>query len=299
MRKSSRHDPRRVMARVALAIGILVILMILGAALAPASFWRWLIVHEISRATGRPVQIAGNVTVHLFRANPELSIEGLSIANPAWAASRDMLSVKKFDATLSLKSLLTVPSDFPASHDRFAGHRCGKGLAGPRKLGFFDCGKARGEQLRLRTAAHTRNTAVASHPGHARRHRSRPQIDLQRASFGGRNRQRGRRSRAAGARHRHAQRQAVSTETRWRPAHRRAALQAVSIRNLAYRRGYQARRARHHRAPFRLGGAAGKLPCLRQRPRRCLLSDGFGTSQYTGVRRFGHAGARQAALQSR
>ncbi len=101
------------MARVAIAIGILLILMILGAALAPASFWRWLIVHEVSRATGRPVQIAGKVTVHLFRANPELTIEGLRIANPAWTASPDMLSVKKFDATLSLKSLLRFQLIFP------------------------------------------------------------------------------------------------------------------------------------------------------------------------------------------
>jgi uncharacterized protein involved in outer membrane biogenesis len=63
-------------------------------------------VHEISRSTGRPVSIAGNVTVHLFTLNPELTVEGLSIANPAWAAAHDMLSVGKFDATLSLKSLL-------------------------------------------------------------------------------------------------------------------------------------------------------------------------------------------------
>lgn len=105
--------PGRVVARVALVIGILIILVILAVALAPASFWRWLIVHEVSGATGRPVQITGPVAVHLFRANPELSVEGLTVANPDWAKSRDMLSIEKFDATLSLKSLLRFHLIFP------------------------------------------------------------------------------------------------------------------------------------------------------------------------------------------
>ncbi len=111
--KSPRNGPRRLIVRIALAVGILIVLVILAAALAPASFWRWLIVHEVSRATGRPVQIAGNVAIHLFSTNPELTVEGLSIANPAWTTSRSMLSVKKFEATLSLKSLLRFHLIFP------------------------------------------------------------------------------------------------------------------------------------------------------------------------------------------
>jgi hypothetical protein len=113
VRQSPPGGPRRAIARIALAIGILIVLIVLAAALAPASFWRWLIVHEVSGATGRPVQITGPVTVHLFRANPELTVEGLTIANPDWAKSRDMLSIGKFDATLSLKSLLRFHLIFP------------------------------------------------------------------------------------------------------------------------------------------------------------------------------------------
>lgn len=113
VRKSRRNGPRRQIARIALAVGVLILLIILAVALAPASFWRWLIVHEVSRATARPVHIAGNVAVHLFSANPELTVEGLTIANPEWTASRHMLSVKKFDATLSLKSLLRFHLIFP------------------------------------------------------------------------------------------------------------------------------------------------------------------------------------------
>jgi uncharacterized protein involved in outer membrane biogenesis len=111
--KAPPIGPRQWIGRIALAIGILIVLLIVAAALLPASLWRWLIVHEVSSATGRPTRIDGNVTVHLFSFNPELSVEGLSIANPDWAGSRDMLSVKKFDATLSLKSLLRFHLIFP------------------------------------------------------------------------------------------------------------------------------------------------------------------------------------------
>jgi AsmA family protein len=113
VRKSPPVSRRRVIKRAALGLGLLLLFIIATAALAPASFWRWLIVHEVSGATGRPASIAGNVTVHLFTLNPELSVEGLSIANPAWADSRNMFSVQKFDATLSLKSLLRFHLIFP------------------------------------------------------------------------------------------------------------------------------------------------------------------------------------------
>jgi AsmA family protein len=113
VRKSRPINPRRAIAHIALALGILIVLIIIGVALAPAGFWRWLIVHEVSRATGRSVSVAGNVSVHLFTFNPELSVEGLTIANPQWTATPDMLSVKKFDATLSLKSLLRFHLIFP------------------------------------------------------------------------------------------------------------------------------------------------------------------------------------------
>jgi AsmA family protein len=112
VKRSSPIGPRRLTGRIALALGLFVLLVIAAVMLAPASFWRWLVVHEVSRATGRPVS-AGNVTVHLFTLNPELSVEGLTIANPAWAAAHDMLKVKKFDATLSLKSLLRFHLIFP------------------------------------------------------------------------------------------------------------------------------------------------------------------------------------------
>ena len=104
---------RRVIERFALAVAILIVLIVAAAALAPASFWRWLIVHEVARMTGRPVRIAGDVTVHLFTFSPRLSLEDLTIANPEWTDSRNMVSVKQFGATLSLKSLLRFHLIFP------------------------------------------------------------------------------------------------------------------------------------------------------------------------------------------
>jgi AsmA family protein len=111
--KSRSVKTGRILGRIALGLGVLIALIIAVVALMPASFWRWLVVHEVSRATGRPVNVAGPVSVHLFTFNPELSVEGLAVANPQWAAKPDMLNVKKFDATLSLKSLLRFHLIFP------------------------------------------------------------------------------------------------------------------------------------------------------------------------------------------
>jgi uncharacterized protein involved in outer membrane biogenesis len=108
-----RWGPRRWIGSIALAIAVIIVLLLGAIAILPESFWRWLIVHEVSSATGRTTRIDGNVRVHLFSLNPELTVEGLSIANPDWAGSSDMLSVKKFDATLSLKSLLRFHLIFP------------------------------------------------------------------------------------------------------------------------------------------------------------------------------------------
>ncbi|HXP64121.1 MAG TPA: AsmA family protein [Steroidobacteraceae bacterium] len=112
-RKSPSRRPRAVLTRVAAAIFALLLVLVIAVAFLPSAFWRWLIVHEISSATGRPAAIDGDVKVHLFSFTPELSIEGLTVDNAPWAGSKKMLSVKRFDATLSLKSLLRLHLIFP------------------------------------------------------------------------------------------------------------------------------------------------------------------------------------------
>jgi AsmA family protein len=102
-----------VLKRASGAFGLLVLLVVLGIALAPSSFWRWLIIHEASRATGRPASIDGEVKVHLFSLNPELLVEGFGLSNAPWAQPKNMVVIKRFEATLSLKSLLRFHLIFP------------------------------------------------------------------------------------------------------------------------------------------------------------------------------------------
>jgi AsmA family protein len=91
----------------------MLLLIVLGVALAPSSFWRWLIIHEASRATGRPARIDGEVKVHLFSLNPELLVQGFALGNAPWAQPENMVVIKRFEATLSLKSLLRFHLIFP------------------------------------------------------------------------------------------------------------------------------------------------------------------------------------------
>jgi AsmA family protein len=113
MPKSPRKRGPVVIKRIAAAIGVLVVVVVFTIALAPSSFWRWLIVHEASLATGRTASIDGDVKLHLFSLNPELIVEGFAIGNAPWAQSKNLVSIKRFDATLSLKSLLGLHLIFP------------------------------------------------------------------------------------------------------------------------------------------------------------------------------------------
>jgi len=102
-----------VLKRITAAIGLILLLIVLGVALAPSSFWRWLIIHEVSRATGRPASIDGEVKLHLFSPNPELQVQGFALSNAPWARPKNMVAIKRFEATLSLKSLLRFHPIFP------------------------------------------------------------------------------------------------------------------------------------------------------------------------------------------
>jgi uncharacterized protein involved in outer membrane biogenesis len=113
VQKSPQGRGPVVFKRAAATIGLLVLLVILGIALAPSSFWRWLIIHEASRATGRPASIDGEVKLHLFSFNPELLVQGFALSNPPWAQPKNMVAIKRFEATLSLKSLLRFHLVFP------------------------------------------------------------------------------------------------------------------------------------------------------------------------------------------
>jgi AsmA family protein len=113
VQKSPRGRGAVVFKRAAATIGLLVLLMIVGIALAPSSFWRWLIVREVSSATGRTASIDGEVNLRLFSLNPQLKVQGFALSNAPWARPKNMVEIKRFEATLSLKSLLRSQLIFP------------------------------------------------------------------------------------------------------------------------------------------------------------------------------------------
>jgi uncharacterized protein involved in outer membrane biogenesis len=112
-RKSPPGRGPVVLKRIAKAIGVLLVLVVMGVAFAPSSFWRWLIIHEASHATGRTASIDGDVRVHLFSLHPQLAVEGFALSNVPWAQTKSMVAIKRFEATLSLKSLLSLHLIFP------------------------------------------------------------------------------------------------------------------------------------------------------------------------------------------
>jgi uncharacterized protein involved in outer membrane biogenesis len=92
---------------------MVLVAVLLGLALLPSRFWRAVIIHEISSVTGRAAAIDGNVTLRIFSLNPELVVEDFRLANADWAAEKSMLTIQRFDATLSLTSLLRLQLVFP------------------------------------------------------------------------------------------------------------------------------------------------------------------------------------------
>jgi uncharacterized protein involved in outer membrane biogenesis len=97
---------RVVLGRIAAAVAIFIVLVVVTIAVLPSSVWRSLIVHVVAQRTGRPAAIDGEVRVKIFSANPELIVEGFSLGNADWAKPKSMLTVKRFDASVSLVSLL-------------------------------------------------------------------------------------------------------------------------------------------------------------------------------------------------
>jgi uncharacterized protein involved in outer membrane biogenesis len=102
-----------ILKRIALSLAAVFLLIVVTVALLPQSVWKGLIVRAVSTTTGRTATIDGNVDVHLLTLNPRLTVEGFSLANPAWARDKNMLQVRRFDASLSLLSLLGFHWVFP------------------------------------------------------------------------------------------------------------------------------------------------------------------------------------------
>ena len=296
-KKSPPVGARRVMAGIAVALGILIVVLVAAAALLPQSFWRWLVVHEVSHATGRPVNIAGKVAVHLFTLNPELTVEGLTVANPDWAKSHDMLSVKKFDATLSLKSLLRFHLIFPQVTIDSPAIDVERDSAGRANWDFTSTGKHPAkqppsaplhipviQQLKLSngTLSALDRIRKLSFNGQVSVVETQDSADSQALKLRGSGTLNGKpfQLKLDG--------EPLIGVQPSKPYGFETAVTAADIKLSAHTT------ITH---PFDLGALQVKLSLVGKRSGRRVLFDGTGLAQHTALRCFGHAGARQTALQ--
>jgi uncharacterized protein involved in outer membrane biogenesis len=102
-------NPRsvRILRVIGVALGCLLIAVVLFALLFDWNSLRPAIARAITARTGRPASIDGNLTVHLLSFTPSASIEGLKLANPAWAAHPLMLELPRLTVAISLGRLFT------------------------------------------------------------------------------------------------------------------------------------------------------------------------------------------------
>ncbi|HSZ73636.1 MAG TPA: AsmA family protein, partial [Rhizomicrobium sp.] len=99
--RESWQPPAWLIISVAIALVIAVFLLVFQ--------WNWLrapVARYASRESGREVQIAGNLKVHLFSWHPSATVEGLTVSNPAWAPSGDTLNIPKLYVQTRLGALL-------------------------------------------------------------------------------------------------------------------------------------------------------------------------------------------------
>ena len=88
--------------------GVMLGLVIAGAILAAVWDWNWFrgpLASFASARMHRHVSIDGNLKVHLWSWEPSATVEGVHIANPAWAAKRNLADIARIAVQLRLKAL--------------------------------------------------------------------------------------------------------------------------------------------------------------------------------------------------
>jgi AsmA family protein len=107
------HGGRPLIRRRTVAVvSLCLVLAAIIAVLASSTFWRWLIVHEVSAATGRTPHV-GEVTVHLFSRRPAIAVQDFTLSNAPWAQPKSMIAIERFEANVSLASLFRLHLIFP------------------------------------------------------------------------------------------------------------------------------------------------------------------------------------------
>jgi AsmA family protein len=104
MNKTARG--RGVLRRAGIVGGLVALVVVVFALLFE---WNWLrppVAWYIAARTGRPVSIDGNLSVHLWSWQPELTLQELAIGNPPWARHAVMLQVDRLTISMSIPRLL-------------------------------------------------------------------------------------------------------------------------------------------------------------------------------------------------
>jgi uncharacterized protein involved in outer membrane biogenesis len=71
--------------------------------------WNWLrapLAHAMSARLHRPVAITGDLEVHPWSWSPQVTVNGLTIGNPAWAGPGPMATLPRLTVQISLRPLL-------------------------------------------------------------------------------------------------------------------------------------------------------------------------------------------------
>jgi uncharacterized protein involved in outer membrane biogenesis len=96
---------RRVVWVLGSLLALVAILLIVLSLLSDAT-WKHLLEKVVSAKTNRDAKIGGEVHVRVWRRNPEITMEGFTLANATWLPDKPMLSVKHFEATVTWGSIL-------------------------------------------------------------------------------------------------------------------------------------------------------------------------------------------------
>jgi uncharacterized protein involved in outer membrane biogenesis len=87
-------------------VGILIVGVLLTLAFMDWNALKGPIERFASARSGRTVEIAGNLDVHIWSLTPQVTVEGITLGNPPWEAKRPMARIEKVHAELKLLPLL-------------------------------------------------------------------------------------------------------------------------------------------------------------------------------------------------
>src|SRR5882757_1636966 len=89
-----------------IAVGGLVLILVLVLAFMDWNWFKHPIELIASAKSGRTVTIAGDLSVHIWSWTPTVVLNGLTLGNPPWEASRPMAKIERLEIHLKLLPLL-------------------------------------------------------------------------------------------------------------------------------------------------------------------------------------------------